>query len=160
LVACVFAACSSESFTEAENPRASLFPGFESYASRAEVAPKLPAGAEKKIVEETVLAGDGSKPPYRIHVLQVAPYQHLAEPGVLLLTFYNDRLLQTAFYPEQLENYLANLKKSGTDLRFGRELVNGNTIIWIGIDFDNKHYIGWADRRLREQQRRWLARYS
>jgi hypothetical protein len=120
----------------------------------------LPAGAEKKIVEETVLAADGSKPPYRIHVLQIAPFQHLAQPGVLLLTFYNDRLLQTAFYPEQLEKYLANLQESGTQLRFGRELVNGDTIIWIGIDFDNKHYIGWADRRLREQQRRWLARYS
>jgi hypothetical protein len=52
------------------------------------------------------------------------------------------------------------LKQSGTDLRFGTELLNGHALVWIGIDFDNRHYVGWADQRLREQQRRWLARYS
>jgi hypothetical protein len=52
------------------------------------------------------------------------------------------------------------LKKSGTGLKFGQELVRGHTTIWIGTDFDNKQYVGWADKRLRAQQRRWLARYS
>jgi hypothetical protein len=160
LIACFVAACGSETFTEVESPRALLFPGYESYASREEVTPKLPPHAEKKVVEETSLAKDGSKPPYRIYTLRVAPYTHLDQSGALVITFYNDRLLQTAFYPERLDEYVAALRKSGTGVKFGQELVTGHTTVWIGTDFDNKHYVGWADKRLREQQRRWLARYS
>jgi hypothetical protein len=158
-MACFFAACQSESFIEVEKPTP-LFPGYESYASLGEVMAKLPADAEKKMVEETSLAKDGSKPPYRIQVLRVAPYRHLDQPGALFLTFYNDRLLQTAYYPERLDEYVAALKKSGLGVKFGQEFVTGHTTIWIGTDFDNKQYVGWADKRLREQQRRWLSRYS
>jgi hypothetical protein len=154
------AACGSESFTEVESVRSPLFPGYDSYASVEEVTPKLPLQAEKKVVEETSLAKDASKPSYRIYTLRIAPYTHLDQSGALFITFYNNRLLQTAFYPEKLDEYVAALKKSGTGVRFGQELVRGHTTIWIGTDFDNKHYVGWADKRLREQQRRWLARYS
>jgi hypothetical protein len=154
------AACGSESFTEVEKIRAPLFPGYESYASREEITPKLPRELEKEVVEETSLAKDASQPPYRIYTLRVSPYKHLDQYGALFITFYNDRLLQTAFYPERLDEYVAALKKSGTGLKFGQELVRGHTTIWIGTDFDNKQYVGWADKRLREQQRRWLARYS
>ena len=154
------AACQPESFTDLEDARAPLFPGYESYASRAEVTGKLPPELDKKVVEETSLAKEPSQPPYRVYTLRIAPYTHLKQPGALLITFYNDRLLQTAFYPEKLDDYVAALKDAGTAIRFGQELVRGHTTIWIGIDFDNQHYVGWADKRLREQQRRWLARYS
>lgn len=160
LLTAFVAGCGSENFTEVESDRAPLFPGYESYASREEVTPKLPRDIEKNVVEETSLAKDNSKPPYRIYTLSIAPYKHLDQSGALFITFYNDRLLQTAFYPERLDDYVAALKKSGTGVRFGQELAVGHTTIWIGIDFDNKHYVGWADKRLREQQRRWLARYS
>jgi hypothetical protein len=152
--------CGSETFTEVESPRAPLFPGYESYASREEVTPKLPHDADKTVIDETSLAKDGSKPPYSIFALRVAPYTHLDQAGALVITFYNDRLLQTAFYPEKLDDYVAALKKSGIGVKFGQELVKGHTTIWIGTDFDNQQYVGWADKRLREQQRRWLARYS
>ena len=154
------AGCGSESFTEVENVRAPLFPGYESYASREEVTAKLPRDIEKNVVEEASLAKDNSKPPYRIYTLSLEPYKHLDQSGALFITFYNDRLLQTAFYPEKLDEYVAALKKSGMGVRFGQELVSGHTTVWIGTDFDNKQYVGWADKRLREQQRRWLARYS
>ncbi len=120
------AGCGSESFTEIEKDRAPLFPGYESYASREEVTAKLPRDIEKNVVEETSLAKDDSKPPYRIYTLRVAPYKHLDQSGALLITFYNDRLLQTAFYPEKLDEYVAALKKSGTGVRFGQEFVGGS----------------------------------
>jgi hypothetical protein len=160
LLLCFVAACGSENFTEVESQRAPLFPGYESYASRDEVMAKLPRGAEKTVLEETSFAKDAANPPYRIYTLRVAPYSHLDQPGALVITFYNDRLLQTAFYPGKLDDYIAALRESGTGVRFGQELVRGHTTIWIGTDFDNKHYVGWADKRLREQQRRWLARYT
>jgi len=160
LIFAALAACNSESYTEIEQARASLFPGFESYTSVKEVKSKLPAEAEIKVVEETSLAKDSSKPPYRIYAISVSPYTHLKKPGKLALTFYNDRLLQTAFYPEKLDDYVQALRRAGMGLTFGQELVNGNTVTWIGTDFDNEHYVGWADKRLREQQRRWLANYQ
>ncbi len=154
------AACGSESFTEVEKNRAALLPGFESYASREEVTAKLPSEAEKKVVEAKSLTKDNETPPYSTYTISVSPFTHLDQPGKLLITFYNNRLLQTAFYPVKLDAYLNALRKSGVALQFAQELVAGNTVIWIGVDFDKKDYVGWADKRLREQQRRWLARYN
>jgi hypothetical protein len=159
-VSFLLAACSSESFTEIESPRAPLFPGFQSYAPPEEVIARLPPELDKKIIEETSLAKDPSQPPYRIYILRIAPYMHLNQRGALVITFYNNRLLQTAFYPEKFDDYVPALKSAGIEIRFGQELVRGHTTIWIGTDFDNQQYVGWADKRLREQQRRWLARYS
>jgi hypothetical protein len=160
LILCLIAGCGSESFTEIETTRSPLFPGFNSYAPRDEVMAKLPREVEIKVVEETSLAKGNSTPPYRVYTISIAPYPHLGQPGKLLMTFYNDRLLQTAFYPQELDDYVKALRKSGVAVEFAKELAKGNTVIWIGIDFDNNHYVGWADKRLREQQRRWLARYQ
>jgi hypothetical protein len=159
LFLCLIVGCGSESFTEIETTRSPLFPGFHSYAPRAEVMAKLSREVKVEVVEQTSLAQGDSTPPYRIYTMSIAPYPHLGQPGKLHMTFYNDRLLQTAFYPQELDDYVKALRNSGVAVEFGQELVKGNTVIWIGIDFDNKHYVGWADQRLREQQRRWLARY-
>lgn len=154
------AACDSETYTEIEQARAPLFSGFESYASVTQVKSKLPAEAAIKVVEETALGKPPVTPPYRIYSISVSPYRHLEKPGKLVITFYNERLMQTAFYPEKLDEYVQALRRAGTGLGFGQELVNGHTVIWIGTDFDNQQYVGWSDKRLRDQQRRWLAKYQ
>jgi hypothetical protein len=69
-------------------------------------------------------------------------------------------LLQTLFYPENLDGYVKALRQNGVAVAPGQELALGHTVIWIGADFDNRHYVGWADKRLRAQQRRWLANYQ
>jgi hypothetical protein len=153
------AGCGSESFTEIEKDRAPLIAGFESYASREEVMPKLP-GSEVKVVENTARNKAGSQPPYQVYAVKVTSYEHLKQPGQLLITFFNNRLMQVAFYPEHLDEYVAALRASGVDIKTGSERVTGHTTIWIGSDFDNKQYIGWADDRLRKQQRRWLSKYA
>ena len=153
-------ACGSESFTEVEKNRSALLPGFESYASRGEVTAKLPSEAEKKVVEAKSLTKDDETPPYSTYTISVSPFTHLDQPGRLLITFYNNRLLQTAFYPDKFDDYLGALRKSGVALQSAQVLVDGNTVIWIGVDFDKNDFVGWADKRLREQQRRWLARYN
>jgi hypothetical protein len=160
LLAAVLAGCGSESFTEVETTRSPLFPGFESYASREEVMPKLSREVEIKLVEESALSMGGSTPPYRIYALSISPYPHLEQPGKLLITFYNNRLLQTAYYPENIDEYVKALRRSGVAVENGRELIKGHTMIWIGVDFDNVPYVGWADKRLRDQQRRWFANYK
>jgi hypothetical protein len=52
------------------------------------------------------------------------------------------------------------LEQSGFHLGLSRELIRGNTLIWEGTDADHNEYVGWGDKRLRDQQRRWLARYE
>jgi hypothetical protein len=150
--------CGSESFTESEKDRAQLMNGFESYASRDEVMAKLNRGDAVKSVEQSSKHKSG-QPPYQIYSARL-PYEDRKEPGELLITFFNNRLMQMSFYPENLDRYLAALRSSGIELRTGSEVKNGHTAIWIGQDFDNKNYVGWADDRLRAQQRRWLSRYS
>jgi hypothetical protein len=160
LLAAWLLGCGSESFTEVEKARSPLFPGFESYASREEVMPKLPPEVEIKVVEEISLSKGNSTPPYRVYVVSVSPFKHLEQPGKLVITFYNNRLLQTAFYPEKLDVYVRALQGSGVPVAFAHELAKDHTVIWIGRDFDNEEYVGWADKRLRGQQRRWLASYQ
>jgi len=152
--------CESEDFLEVENVRSPLIDGFESYASIQEVTAKMPKHLEMKVVADTSLAKNSSQPPYKIHTVSVAPYEHLNHLGTLQLTFYNDRLVQSAFYPEKFKNYVNALEKSGVMLELGAEAVRGNTVIWQGKDDDQYRFIGWADKRLRQQQQRWLVRYN
>lgn len=156
----LLSACDSESFTEVESARTALISGFESYASLKEVTAKLSKDVEVKTVVDSSLAKSSSQPPYKVHTLSVTPFEHLHYPGKLLLTFYNDRLEQSAFYPEKVDSYITALEKTGLVLKPGSEVVQGNTVIWDGKDADQNRFVGWADKRLREQQRRWLARYD
>ena len=152
--------CGSEDFTKVESERSSLIGGFQSYASREEVAKQFPADVEVKVIRDTSLAKDDSQPPYRVYVITLSPYKSMNTNGTLRLTFYNNRLEQTAFYPADYNGYVEALGKQGVSLSFGREVVRGHTLIWEGQDEDNKPFIGWADKRLREQQRRWLAKFN
>ena len=160
LIIVLVTSCGSESFTEVESARAALIAGFESYASREEVMAKLPREMEVKIVSETSRAKSTSQPPYKLYTISVSPFEHLQHRGRLQLTFFNNRLEQSEFYPEDLESYRRALEQGGFRLGLSRELIRGNTLIWEGTDPDHNEYVGWGDKRLRDQQRRWLARYE
>ncbi|MBM4263960.1 MAG: hypothetical protein FJ145_21385 [Deltaproteobacteria bacterium] len=160
IVLVVIAACSSETFTEIEKDRAPLIGGLESYSTRDEIIAKLPPQAETKVIEDTSRHKPGSQPPYQVYVVKVSSYEHLKHSGYLSLTFFNNRFMQAAFYPDKRNDYIAALRASGVAVKTGTEYITGHTVVWIGSDFDNKPYIGWADDRLRAQQRRWLSKYS
>ncbi len=149
-----------EDFLKVESARSSLIEGFASYASLQEVTATLPKDREVKVVADTSLAKNSSQPPYKMHTISIAPYEHLKHLGTLHLTFYNDRLVQSAFYPENFKSYVSALEKSGLMLEFGTDAVRGNTVIWQGKDDDRYRFVGWADKRLRQQQQRWLVRYN
>lgn len=153
-------ACESEDFLKVESVRSPLMEDFESYASIQEVTAKLPKDLAVKVVADTSLAKNSSQPPYKIHSISVAPYEHLNHLGTLQLTFYNDRLMQSAFYPEKFKSYVSTVEQTGLVLQFGAETVRGNTVIWQGKDDDQYRFVGWADKRLRQQQQRWLVRYN
>lgn len=155
----VVAACSAETFTEIEKDRAPLIGGLESYSTREEIMAKLPK-AETKVAEDTARNKPGSQPPYQVYAVKVLSYEHLKHSGYLLVTFFNNRFMQAAFYPDKLDSYIAALRASGVAVKTGSEYISGHTTVWIGSDFDNKPYIGFADDRLRAQQRRWLSKYS
>jgi hypothetical protein len=160
LLSVLLASCGSESFTEIEKDRAPLIAGLESYASREEVMSKFPRDTEIKVVEDIARNKKDSQPPHRVYAVKLMSYEHLKKPGQLLLTFFNDRLMQIAFYPEKFDEFVAALRASGVDVKTGTELIVGHTTIWLGSDYDNKPYVGWADDRLRAQQRRWLSKYA
>lgn len=160
MLAVAIAACSSESFTEVEKDRAPLINGLESYSTREEIMAKLPREAETKVTEDIARHKPGSQPPYQVYAVKVSSYEHLKHSGYLLLTFFNNRFMQAAFYPDKLDSYIAALRASGVAVKTGSEYISGHTTVWIGSDFDNRPYIGWADDRLRAQQRRWLSKYS
>jgi hypothetical protein len=154
------AACSSETFTEIESPQAPLIAGFTSYAKPREVLPQLSLFSQPVVVENSALSANDRRPPFSIYSLSVRNFRHIEHSGELRLLFFNDRLQQTIFYPDNAAAYLAALKASGVAVSEGQELKSQNTVVWVAIDYQGRQYVGWGDRRLLEQSNRWISRYA
>jgi hypothetical protein len=153
-------ACGNESFTDVEAVRAPLIAGLPSYAAPNEVLPKLASFPMPVVVEQSALPPNDGRPPFSIYSVSVREYRHLEHSGELRLLFFNDRLQETVFYPQDPAAYMAALKAAGVVVTQGQEWKTENTVVWTAVDYRGQRYVGWADQRLREQSKRWISRYS
>jgi hypothetical protein len=107
-------------------------------------------------------------PPYRTDTLVIKNYKHLGLPGQLTLEFFNDRLYEAHFKPDDPPKYLALLRKKGLPLKreqIGKsEFTVGNLRVATNIDFATSDvgkslrtepYVIWQDLRLVAQLRDW-----
>jgi hypothetical protein len=150
----------AETFTERLSTRAPLIPGFESYATHAEVMNKLPPQFRTKIHEDSALRAGDTRPPYSIYSVGYPGFSYCDQSGELVLTFFNDRLEQTTFYPSDAKACLAAMATEGLDLINGIRTTRGDTTIWTEVDVSDRRYITWIDQRLLDQSDRWIWRYS
>ena len=107
-------------------------------------------------------------PPYRTDTVVVKDFKHLDQPGELTLEFFNDRLYEAEFRPEDPQKYLALLRKKGLPLKresVGKsEFTSGHLRVATNIDFatsdvgkslHTQPYVIWQDLRLVAQLREW-----
>jgi hypothetical protein len=92
-----------------------------------------------------------------IFLITVPEYADLNHSGELVSSFYNNRLLETRFYPDEIDEYIKILAKNQ-----GIEFVSSETggieahvepytRIWIAVDYEERKYVGWSDTRLDRQ---------
>lgn len=149
------------SFTQIESERTKLIGGLDSYSSFSEVKSKLRLSDKAvKTIENGRRSAEG-RPPFKFRVVAF-DYTHLDYRGRLEITFFNDRLMSTKFYPEKADQYIARLK-SKLNRKFDTKRqahLPPFTSLWLGRDVQGRKFILWEDVRLQEQVNDWIERYS
>ena len=153
-----------ESYTEIESPGSELLGGLVSYSPK-EILDRMGAHkttASVTVIDNHALAADDRRPQRDFYTVTITPHEDLGHAGRLLAQFYNNRLYLTTFTPDDFTSYMAAFEKTrGRLVAKGDRFSSGNTEYWRGVDYrTNLPFVGALDVRLREQDSRWVVRYS
>jgi hypothetical protein len=118
----------------------------------------LRAGDWTVIEDQRSLSG-GSEPPSRLYIISKAGYQGYGSEGELVLTFFNDELVGTRFFPKDLSTACAGVERqqniglcSGGDAR-----IEPFTRVWVGKNDSGQRYLGWIDKQRQAALDNWNA---
>lgn len=160
-------------FTRIEPDPVSLLGKYRSYMSVDEIVVGLEQAGFKPETESRHARVRASVPPRDFDVVTVNQYQHWGVQGRLELQFFNNRLYQTEFEPDDAEPYrsaqrreLPQIKREGS----GRsELIQGDLRIASSLDLavsdvgrslHTRPFLLWQDRRLVRQRDEWDRRFA
>jgi hypothetical protein len=95
--------------------------------------------------------------------MDVSNFVDCGVTGTLSVSFFNQRLTQTIFYPSDFDLYLKSLKRE-RKISFGPARRNlslfwsiwlyPHTSVWIGKDYRGKDYVCWEDRKIADEDTR------
>jgi len=160
LLLCFAAGCKSKG--EKEFKPSKLAPGLFSGQSLQTAERKLGvmAGNFDVLEDRTPLPSD-TRPPYRLLVISKKNQQFSGQPGELTLTFFNDRLMTTQFYPADAAAARAAIEaEQKISLASGEGHIEPSTRVWVGKDENGRSYIGWIDKSLQAEQDAWVRQYG
>jgi len=113
------------------------------------------------IIEDRIPLPSDSRPPYRLLVISKKNAQIEGQKGELVLTFFNDRLMTSQFYPGDLASARAAVEVAQKiSLAGGESRIQPSTRVWIGKDESGRSYIGWIDKSLQAEQDAWVKQYG
>lgn len=151
----------NQSFTDVPSEKTPLINNFISYSGVEEVIPDLKKKYECHAIEDSRKENSVMRPPFHIYTFSISKYQHLGFSGELVIGFFNNRLMETVFYPDNYKEYIEILRNEVPNLR---QNIKANllpyTVITLGIDYKQHQYISWVDSRLQEQMNVWIKLYS
>ena len=133
-----------------------------SYSNFEEVKEFLNLRDDQVIVlEDNKILRTSYRPQFNVFTIKIENLSIEGYQGDLRLSFLNDRLQATWFYPEDVKNFLdlLNLDRTALESRQG-VMKKPFTRMWIYKDFQDKTYVGWEDVRLTQQNMDWITRYS
>ena len=122
---------------------------------------KLKAGDWDVLEDRRPLVSD-RRPEFRMLTVSRQGFARFGASGELVMTFYNDRLMTTLFYPTDLDALRSGLA-SEAGIKFssqGDARIEPTTRVWIGKAGDGRSYIGWIDLELERRQDEWLDKYG
>lgn len=163
---------SSEDYTRRQ-PGRPLFAGLDSYASIDQVRRGF---AARKLAPEYRLLSRPPDPRYPVHALETLSLQHyplLDTQGRLSLQFFNDRLFELAYKPDDATACAAALKRAVPQLRrdangraehiAGSQRVASNVDLAassVGRSLNTEPYVIWQDLRVVRERDDWDQRFG
>ena len=118
------------------------------------------AGNFDVLIDRNPLPSD-TRPPYRLLVISKKSAQLNGQPGELVMTFFNDRLMTMQFYADNLAAARAAVEAAQKiSLAGGSSNLEPSTRIWVGKDEMGRRYIGWIDRYLQAEQDEWIKQWG
>lgn len=160
-------------FTRVEPDPVRLLGPYRSYLSVDEVVYGLEQAGFSPIVESNHLPVAADVPPRNLDSVVVNQYRHWDVQGRLELQFFNNRLYQAEFEPDDAELYVRAQRRELPQLpreHAGRsELIDGNLRIASSLDLAvsdvgrklrTRPFLLWQDRRLVRQRDEWDRRFA
>ncbi len=118
------------------------------------------AGSFDVLEDRTPLPSD-TRPPYRLLIISKKNVPVDGQPGELVMTFFNDRLMTSQLYPADLARSRAAVEDAQKlSLAGGDAHIPPSTRVWVGKDESGRSYIGWIDKTLQAEQDAWLNKYG
>jgi hypothetical protein len=118
------------------------------------------AGNFDVLVDRNPLPSD-TRPPYRLLVISKKKAQVAGQPGELVMTFFNDRLMTMQFYADNMTAARAAVEAAQKiSLAGGSSHLEPSTRIWVGKDEMRRSYIGWIDKYLQAEQDEWIKQWG
>lgn len=136
-----------------------LYSGYSMQKMQREL--NLKSGDWEVLEDRRPLTSD-PRPAFRILTISRPGFTKFDASGELVMTFYNDRLMTTLFYPNDLEALRGALARQA-GISFspqGDARIGPTTRVWIGKARDGRSYIGWIDLELERQQDEWIEKYG
>ncbi|MEQ1439285.1 hypothetical protein AAG565_07970 [Fontimonas sp. SYSU GA230001] len=160
-------------FTRIEPDPVPLLGRYRSFMGVDEVVVGLEQAGFKPMVESRHAKVRAGLPPRNFDVVTVHQFQHWGQQGRLELQFFNNRLYQTEFEPDDADLYRAAQRRELPQLKreaSGRsELIQGNlriassldlAVSEVGRSLRTRPFLLWQDRRLVRQRDEWDRRFS
>lgn len=160
LVVVLLLAASCQRSGEKKLKPSALAAGLYSGQSMQAVERKLDGGSFDIVEDRTPLPSD-TRPLYRLLVISKKNARIDGQAGELVLTFFNDRLMTSQFYPADATAARAAVEAGqGLSLAGGDAHIQPSTRVWVGKDESGRSYIGWIDKALQGEQDAWLKQYG
>lgn len=160
-------------FTAVVDDPVRLIGTFRSYASVDTVMFELERAGFSPIMETSSSRSRVGVPPRDLTTVTVSQYRHWKVAGKLTLQFFNDRLYQSEFEPEDDETYakaqhrelpLVKSEKSGRAVWVGGNLRIASSldlaVSEVGRKLKSRPFLLWQDRRLVRQRDEWDRRFA
>ena len=160
-------------YTERQGSVVPLADVFTSYDSVASASARLAAKGFRPLRSSSNKPASRRYPPRDLDTFTVENYEYLSQGGRLILEFFNDRLYEARFEPEDVKRFTQRLHAIEPELRRDRigmsELVRGDQRISSNVDLaankvgrflETRPYVIWQDRRLKQQLGEWELRYG
>ncbi len=147
-----------------KNPRDTVLGmGFNSGISVSEVSrdPRI-SSLEFKVLEEKIIDENSQRPKFEFTKLRISGIKDGVHEGNLELSFFNNRLFKTDFYPSNYDAYIARLKKSEFPIIKccdDRKQL-GNLEVRISKNYLGIPYVSWEDIDISESYRHWIRNYA
>ncbi len=144
LIVLSFCSCTKKTSADASKLMGKLYSG----QSLQTVQRKLDLSAgDWQVQQDDRSLNTGGQKPSRLYVISKKPFVQYGDSGELVLTFYNDELVATQFYPSNLDSFREQVQSDDKiDLSSGENKIPPSTRVYVGKDNTGRSYVGWIDK--------------